>query len=83
MIIQDGQTYSNASQVPDIGSWVCYEVKPGNVRSYVGLSEDVIKLPVYDTTMFGELLGGGSTAMCSDTAEVYIYNPSDLTWYAL
>lgn len=38
MILQDGQRYNNTSDVPDIGSWTAYEVKPGNVRSYVGHS---------------------------------------------
>lgn len=83
MIAQDGQMYSSASEVPDIGSWVAYKVSDGNVREYVGLSADVSKLPVYSTTAHGELLGGGSTALCSDTSDVFIYNPSDLTWYAL
>lgn len=83
MILQDGQRYNSSSDVPDIGSWTAYEVKPGNVRSYVGLSEDVAKLPVYDTDAHGEILGGGSTALCSDSSEVYIYNSSDKTWYQL
>lgn len=83
MISQDGQLYEKTEDIPDIGSWVCYEVKPGNVRSYVGLSTDATKLPVYSDTKHGELLGGGSTALCSDTSEVYVYNPSDLTWYQI
>lgn len=83
MIAQDGQIYETADQVPDIGSWTCYEVKPGNVRSYVGLSADIAKLPVYTSTKFGEILGAGSTAMCADTSEAYIYNASDHTWYSL
>ena len=29
MIAQDGQTYSTASEVPDIGSWVAYKVSEG------------------------------------------------------
>lgn len=81
MIILDGQLYDKESDAPDIGSWVAYEVKPGNVRSYCGLNADISKLPVYNTTAHGELLGYGSTAICVDTSDVYMYHNG--TWYEL
>lgn len=83
MIIQDGQRYNDSETVLDIGSWVAYKVSDGNVRDYVGLSADIAKLPKYKYTERGEALGGGSTAICSDTADVYIYNPSDDSWKQL
>lgn len=83
MVLQDGQRYVDEESKLDIGSWVAYKVSPGNVREYVGLSTDVEKLPKYKFTERGEALGGGSTALCSDTSDVYIYNPSDDTWYKL
>lgn len=83
MILQDGQTYSDFEELLDIGSWVAYKVSDGNVREYVGLSTDVAKLPKYKNSIHGEALGGGSTALCSDTSDVYIYNPSDDSWKKL
>jgi hypothetical protein len=84
MIIQDGQRYNDNESVLDIGSWVAYKVsEKGNVREYVGLSIDVPKLPKYKYTERGEALGGGSTAICCDTSDVYIYNPSDDSWKQL
>ena len=83
MILQDGQRYVDEESKLDIGSWVAYKVSPGNVREYVGLSTDVDKLPKYKFSEKGEALGGGSTALCTDTSEVYIYNPSDDSWKKL
>lgn len=83
MIIQDGQRYNDNEEILDIGSWVAYKVSDGNVREYVGLSTDIPKLPKYKYTERGEALGGGSTAICSDTSDVYIYNPSDDSWKQL
>lgn len=83
MILQDGQRYVDEESKLDIGSWVAYKVSPGNVREYVGLSADVDKLPKYKFSEKGEALGGGSTALCTDTSEVYIYNPSDDSWKKL
>lgn len=83
MILQDGQKYTNEESKLDIGSWVAYKVSPGNVREYVGLSTDVAKLPKYKVSERGEALGGGSTALCTDTSDVYIYNPSDDSWKKL
>lgn len=83
MILQDGQRYNSASDVLDIGSWVAYKVSPGNVRDYIGLSADVAKLPKYKFSERGEALGGGSTALCADTSDVYVYNPSDDSWKKL
>ena len=80
MILQDGQRYIDEESKLDIGSWVAYRVSPGNVRDYVGLSTDVDKLPKYKFSEKGEALGGGSTALCADTSDVYIYNPSDDSW---
>ena len=83
MVLQDGQRYADEESKLDIGSWVAYKVSPGNVRDYVGLSADVAKLPKYKFSEKGEALGGGSTALCTDTSEVYIYNPSDDSWKKL
>ena len=83
MILQDGQKYVDEESKLDIGSWVAYKVSPGNVREYVGLSADIAKLPKYKFSEKGEALGGGSTALCTDTSEVYIYNPSDDSWKKL
>lgn len=83
MVLQDGQRYIDGESKLDIGSWVAYKVSPGNVREYVGLSADVAKLPKYKFSERGEALGGGSTALCTDTSDVYIYNPSDDSWRKL
>ena len=83
MILQDAQRYVDEESKLDIGSWVAYKVSPGNVREYVGLSADVAKLPKYKFSEKGEALGGGSTALCTDTSDVYIYNPSDDSWKKL
>lgn len=83
MILQDGQKYLNEETKLDIGSWVAFKVSPGNVREYVGLSIDVPKLPKYKSSERGDALGGGSVAICSDTSDVYIYNPSDDSWKQL
>lgn len=83
MILQDGQRYNSASDVLDIGSWVAYKVSPGNVRDYIGLSTDVAKLPKYKSSERGEALGACSTALCADTSDVYVYNPSDDSWKKL
>ena len=74
MIVFDGHFYECAEDCPDLGSWECTEFH-GNVRSYQGLSHDVSKLPKYDD------LGAGSSAMCLDTGDYYIYHPKTRTWY--
>lgn len=83
MIIQDGQRYLDEESKLDIGSWVAYKVSPGNVRDYIGLSTDVAKLPKYKASERGEALGACSTALCADTSDVYVYNPSDDSWKKL
>lgn len=83
MILQDGQMYLDEESKLDIGSWVAYKVSPGNVREYIGLSTDVDKLPKYKYSERGEALGSGSTALCADTSDVYIYNSSDDSWRKL
>lgn len=74
-IFFDGEYYEKESDIPDIGSWV-YTCNPYDKRrSYQGLSADVAKLPKY-----GDLLTG-STAMCLDNGDIYIYHSTTKTWY--
>lgn len=74
MIFFDGHKYECAEDCPDLGSWECVECE-GNVRSYQGLSADVGKLPKYDD------LGTGSSAMCLDSGDYYIFHSKTKTWY--
>lgn len=47
MIVVDGQTYDDESEVWDLGSFVCVDAD-GNIRHYEGLSIDApTKLPIY------------------------------------
>ena len=83
MVLQDGQSYENFDEVLDIVSCFFFKFLVGNVREYVGLSTDIAKLPKYKNSIHGEAIGGGSTALCTDTSDVYIYNPSDDSWKKL
>lgn len=74
MIVFDGQKYESVNDIPDLGSWECVSVEVCE-RSYMGLSTDVAKLPKYDD------LGTGSTAMCLDNGDFYIYHAKTKTWY--
>lgn len=74
LIVYDGQTYESVEDIPDLGSWECTSIEVCE-RHYMGLSADVDKLPVYDD------LGTGSTAMCLDTGDFYIYHDHTKTWY--
>ena len=74
-IVYDGQNYKEGEEIWDLGSFDCQEVE-GNKRHYLGLSADApTKLPKYDN------LGTGSTAMCLDNGDYYIYLASTKTWY--
>lgn len=70
--IYDGQTYREGDEIPDLGGWVATDAE-GGVRHYVGQSADVPKLPHYVLT--------GSTAICADTGDVYMYEKTNDTWY--
>ena len=58
-VVFDGQTYENESEIPDMGSIQCVEVR-GNQRDYQGFVQDSQKLPKYDG------LGTGSSAILID-----------------
>ena len=74
-IVYDGQNYKEGEEIWDLGSFDCQEVE-GSKRHYFGLSADApMKLPKYDN------LGTGSTAMCLDNGDYYIYLASTKTWY--
>lgn len=76
MYIYDGEKYEKESDIPDLGSWRIMNVDPStNKRDYIGLSTDAAKLPVYDD------LGNGSSAICVDTSELYMYLADTKTWY--
>ncbi len=72
MIVFDGQTYEDDETPWDLGSFTAVEVD-GNARKYRGLSKDVDKLPHYVAT--------GSSALCLDTGDLYMYLESTDTWY--
>lgn len=75
MIVVDGQTYDDESEVWDLGSFVCVDAD-GNIRHYEGLSMDApTKLPHYVET--------GSSALCLDTGDYWKYLKSNDTWYQL
>lgn len=71
-VIVDNITYHPGEEIPDLGSWVAIETKE-RYRSYIGLSEDVEKLP--------HSVDSGSTALCLDTGDLYIYHKKTDTWY--
>lgn len=71
MVTVDGQLY-NEGEEPDLGSWQCTSHN-GNCRDYMGLSKDVSKLPK-------DYIATGSTAMCIDTGDFYIYDATTKTW---
>lgn len=73
-VIFDGIKYNPGDELPDLGSWVCTAAE-GMTRKYEGLSKDVGKLPHYVLT--------GSTALCLDTTEVYVFHKPMDTWYKL
>jgi len=58
-VVFDGQTYENESEIPDMGSIQCVEVR-GNQRDYQGFVQDSQKLPKYDD------LATGSSAILID-----------------
>lgn len=74
-IFFDGEYYNTQADVPDLGSWE-YTCGPYDKRrSYQGLSADVSKLPKYDDLLTG------SSALCVDTGDVYLYQKGIKTWY--
>lgn len=75
-MIYDGQNYEAGDELPDLGKWDCVGTED-NKRFYEGFSEDVDKLPKYDT------LGTGSTALCYDTGDLYKFHSKTNQWYKL
>lgn len=72
----DGMTYDSESDVPNLGSWVCVGVDGDTMRrNYQGLSADLDKLPHYIKT--------GSSALCLDTSDCYIFCEADDTWHQI
>lgn len=76
MIVVDGQSYADASAVPNFGSIECIGVD-GAKRDYIGLEVDKTRLPKYDN------LAGGSSCLMLDTGRVYMYLAYNKTWYGL
>ena len=75
MKVVDGQIYEDDAVVPDLGSFECTGFE-GNKRFYSGLSVDAPdKLPTYDN------LETGSSAMCLDNGDFYLYHAQTRTWY--
>lgn len=72
--LYDGQIYQKGEEIWDLGSFVATKAN-GNQRYYKGLSKDVGKLPNYVET--------GSTALCIDNGEKYMYEKSTGKWYLL
>lgn len=58
--------------------WTKSEV--GAVYSFQGLSADADKLDLIKAEV---VLGGGSSCLMLDTAEVYMYHQQSKQWYAL
>lgn len=77
MIIQDGETYKNKEELPDLGTIECIRVEEGNVRHYQCYARDVEKLKqnvTYDS------LGAGSTCIVLDNDDVFMYHAGTKTW---
>lgn len=70
----DGQFYKKGEEIWDLGSFVATSVY-GNTRNYEGLSQDISKLPKYDS------LETGSSATCIDTVQIFKYEATTKTWY--
>lgn len=73
-MVVDGQFYKKGEEIWDLGSFVATSVY-GNIRNYEGLSQDISKLPKYDS------LETGSSATCVDTAQIFKYEATTKTWY--
>lgn len=75
-MIYDGEYYESEGQKPDLGNWRAEQGdKPATLRSYYGFSNEVSKLPKYDS------LKTGSTAYCLDNGDTYIYSDATKQWY--
>lgn len=83
----DAITYLDGETVPDLGTWECanYNISMTTgmqIRQYYGLSSDIGKLPVVSSCpKYRNILGSGSTALCVDTATLYIYESHSDKWY--
>lgn len=71
----DGHYYRSKKDFPDLGSWEPTCETLAQRRSYEGLSADVDKLPAYDDLLTG------SSALCLDTGDLYIYHAGTKQWY--
>lgn len=72
-IMVDGQWYKAGDEVWDLGSFKSSDPPSQKQRSYYGLSKDVSKLPHY--------VKSGSSALCVDTSDLYIYLEDTDSWY--
>lgn len=73
-VIVDGQVYGPGDEIWDLGNWEATDAN-GNQRSYEGLSTELDKLPHY--------VDSGSSAICLDTGDFYMYHKKTDTWYKL
>ena len=80
-VVFDGQTYENESEIPDMGSIQCVEVR-GNQRDYQGFVQDSQKLPMYD-----DLRTGSSATLIdpngTESTIIGKYDAPTKTWYNL
>ena len=71
MIGQDSKIYKDG-EAPDLGSIKVLSNNRG-IREYAFLQTDFSKLPTYCLT--------GSTAICVDTGEIYMFHEDTSQWY--
>ena len=71
----DGEYYESPADFPDLGNWVATCNPYDKRRSYQGFSSDVAKLPAYDDLLTG------SSALCLDNGDIYLYHAATKTWY--
>lgn len=74
MYYQDGMKYENENDIPDIGGFECVKVEPNNLRTYYGKSAGVENFLANVN-----YAGNGSTALCVDTGDYYIF--FNYEWY--
>lgn len=72
-VLVDGQWYNPGEEIWDLGSFYSSDPPDQKQRGYYGLSKDVSKLPHYVLS--------GSSAICVDTGDLYLYLKDTDTWY--
>ena len=70
----DGHYYQSKDDFPDLGSFEATCLDTDRRRSYQGFSADIAKLPKYDDLLTG------SSALCLDTGDIYLYHAPTKTW---